>query len=83
MCLRWLLYDILARIAYTFRENRDFAFIIIVQFMMSANRRIRFALQIAFACLYIAPSHYRHCTNLSEDIELIKCMSDIFCRVCE
>ena len=29
------------------------------------------------------PSHYHHCANLSEDIELIKCLSDIFCRVCE
>ena len=28
--------------AYTFRENREFVFIIIVQFMMSANFRIRF-----------------------------------------
>ena len=27
--------------------------------------------------------HYHLCANLSEDIELIKCLSDIFCRVCE
>ena len=33
--------------------------------------------------LYIAPSHYHHGANLSEDIELMKCLSDIFCRVCE
>ena len=26
---------------------------------------------------------YYHCANLSEDIELIKCPSAIFCRVCE
>ena len=39
--------------------------------------------QILFVCLYITPSHYHHCANLSEDIELIKCPSDIFCRVCE
>ena len=36
-----------------------------------------------FVCLYITPSHYHHCANLSEDIELIKCLSDTFCRVCE
>ena len=58
-------------------------FIKIVQFMMSANSRIRFGLQIVFVCLYITPSHYNHCANLSEDIEFIKCLSDIFCRVCE
>ena len=28
-------------------------------------------------------SHYHHCANLSEDIELIKCVSYIFCRVCK
>ena len=73
-------YSILSLIAYTFRENRDFVFIIIVQLMMSANIRIRFGLQIVFVCLYITPSHYHHCANLSEDIELIKCLWDIFCR---
>ena len=70
-------------IAYTFREDQEFVFIIIVQFMMSANNRIRFVLKIIFVSLYITPSHYHHCPNLSEDIELIKCLSDIFCRVCE
>ena len=39
--------------------------------------------QILFVCLYITPSHYHHCANLSEEIELIKCLSDIFCWVCE
>ena len=83
VCLRCLLHHILSLIAYTIRENRDFVFIIIVQFMMSANIRIRFGLQIVFVCLYITPSHYHHCANLYEDIGLIKCLSDIFCRVCE
>ena len=72
----------LSRIAYTFRENWDFVLIIIVQFMMSANSQIRYGLQIVFVCLYIIPSHY-HCANLSVDIELMKCLPDIFCRVCE
>ena len=36
---------ILLLIAYTFRENREFVFIIIVQFMMSANNRTRFCLE--------------------------------------
>ena len=68
---------------YTFRENWDFVLIIIVQFMMSANIRIRYGLQIVFVCLYITPSHYYHCANLSVDIELMKCLPDIFCRVRE
>ena len=48
VCLRCLLHHILQLIAYTFRENREFAFFIIVQFMMSANNRIRFVCQIYF-----------------------------------
>ena len=83
VCLRCLLQHIMLLIAYTFRENREFVFIITVQYMMSANNRIRFVLKIVFVCLYITPSHYHHCPNLSEDIELIKCLSDIFYRVCE
>ena len=60
-------------------KNRDFVFIIIAQFMMSANSRVRFGLQFVFVCLHITLSHYKHCANLSEDIELTKCMSDICC----
>ena len=82
-CLRCLLHHILSLIAYTYRENWDFVFINIVQFMMSSNSRMRFGLQILFVCLIITTSHYHHCVNLSENIELIKCLSDIFCRVCE
>ena len=83
VCLRCLLDHILSSIAYTFRENWDFVLIIMVQFMMSANTRIRYGLQIVFVCLYNTPFHYHHCANLSVDIELMKCLPDIFCRVCE
>ena len=71
VCLRCLLHHILLLIAYTFRENQEFVCIIIVQFMMSANNRIRFVLKIVFISLYITPSHYHHCANLSEGNELI------------
>ena len=45
--------------------------------------RIRLGLQIVLVCLYSTPSHYHHCANLSEGIEFVKCLSDIFCRVCK
>ena len=83
VCLRCLLHHIRPRIAYTFLENWDFVLIIIVQFMMSANSRIRYGLQIVFVSLYITPSYYHHYANLSVDIELMKCLPYIFCRVCE
>ena len=80
VCLRCLWHHILSLIAYTLRENRDF-FHYCVQFMMSANNQIRFGLQIIFVCLYnVSLSSF---ANLSEDIEHIKYLSDIFCRVCE
>ena len=60
VCLRCLLHHILSLIPYTFRENRDFVFIIIVQFMMSANSRIRFGLLIV-----------RHTISLSSLCKLI------------
>ena len=41
----------------------EFVFINIVKFMMSANSRIHFGLQIVFVCLYITPSHFHHCAN--------------------
>ena len=63
VCLRCLLHHILSLIVYTFRENREFVFISIVQFMMSANNRICFGLQTVFVCWDIAPSHYYYCAN--------------------
>ena len=63
VCLRCLLHHILLLIVYTFQENRESVFISIVKFMMSANSRISFGLQIVFVCLYISPSHYHHCAN--------------------
>ena len=65
--LRCMLHHILSLIAYTFRENQNFVFIIIMQFMMSANSRVRFGLQIVFVCLCIAPSHYHHCAKITDD----------------
>ena len=44
-------------------EKTGICFHCIVQFMMSANGRIRFSLQIVFVCLYITPSHYHHGAN--------------------
>ena len=83
VCLRCLLHHILLLIAYTFRENREFVFIITVQFMTSENSQMRFDLKIVFAYLYVTPSHYHYCSSLSEDIELIKRLSDIVCWVCD
>ena len=80
LCLRCLLHHILSLIVYTFRENWEFVFISIVQFMMSANSRIRFGLLIVFVCLYITPSHYHHCANFiwrHWNYKIVECVSKI------
>ena len=64
-------------------KNGKLFSLLCVQFMMGVNIWIRFGLQIVLVCLYSTPSHYHHCANLSEGIELIKCLSDIFSRVCD
>ena len=56
LCLRCVLHHILLLIAYTFRENREFVFIIIVQFMMSANNK-KNACQIYFVECVIKIRH--------------------------
>ena len=72
VCLRCLLHHILSLIAYEFRENQEFVFIIIRQFLMSTNIRISFGLQIVLVCFYSTSFHYHHCANLSEGVKLIK-----------
>ena len=52
-CVPEMFVHILSLIVYTFRENQEFILISIVQFMMSANSRIHFGLQIVFVCLFI------------------------------
>ena len=53
------------------------------EFVMSSNIRIRFGWQIVFVCMYITPSHYHHCANLSEysenacQIYFVECVSEI------
>ena len=70
VCLRCLLHHNLSLIAYTFWENREFVFIIIGQFMMSAIFGYVLACRsYSFVCTV---HHYHHCANLSEGIELKK-----------
>ena len=82
VCLRCLLHHILLLIAYTFRENLHFVFIITVQFMMSVNKYVL----ACWSCSFVCTLHHLiiiTVQTLSEDIELMKCLSDIFCRVCK
>ena len=72
-------------IAYTFRENRDFVFNIIVQIMMSAYIWISFGLQIVFVCctlhhlIIIIVQTYLRTLNVWNTCEIyfVECVSKI------
>ena len=64
LCAGDVCYIVFCHLLYIHsEENREFVYDSIVQFMMSANSRIHFGLQIVFVCLYITPTHYHHCAN--------------------
>ena len=65
VCLRCLSHHILSFIAYTFRENRDFVFITIVQFMMSSNI-IRLFVHNTISLSSLCKLIWRHWTCLSD-----------------
>ena len=54
---------ILSLVVYTFRENREFVFIVLCCLWWVQIVGYVFGLQIVFVCLYITPSHYHHCAN--------------------
>ena len=67
----------------TFRENRKFVFIIIVQLMMIAYSRKRFGLLIVLVLFVQYISLSSLCKLIWRHWTYIKCLSDKFCRVCE
>ena len=80
VCLRCLLHHILSLIAYTFRENRQFVFNIIVQFMMSANGRICFVCTVHHLIIIIVQNYLKTCTlyvwNACQ-MNFVECVSKI------
>ena len=83
VCLSCLLHHILSLIVYTFRQNRHLFSLVLCSLWW---------VQIV-GCVLACRSYSFVCTLhhliiiivqiLSEDIELIKCLSDMVCRVCE
>ena len=75
VCLRCLLHYILSLIAYTFRKNRDFAFITIVQFMMSSNI-IRLFVHNTISLSSLCKLIWRHWMPVCQ-IYFVECVSEI------
>ena len=49
--------------------------------MVCVNNRVHYGPMVVFVCLHITLLHYHHYADISVGIELIKCLSDAFCRV--
>ena len=78
MCLRCLLHHILSLIAYTFRENRQFVFNIIVQFMMSANGRICFVCTVHHLIIIIVQNYLKTLNVWNAcQMNFVECVSKI------
>ena len=50
--------------------------------MMCANNWIYYDLLVIFICWHITLPHYLHYADISEGIELLKCLSGTFCLEC-
>ena len=61
LCAWDVCYIIFWHLLHILSGKLGICFIIIVQFMMSANSRIRFGLQIVIVCLHSTPSHCPAC----------------------
>ena len=77
VCLRYLLQHILLRIAYTFRENQEFGSLLLCSLWW--GQIVGYVLAFR-SYSFVCTVHHLIIINLSEDIERIKCLSDIFCQ---
>ena len=55
---------------------------ILCSLMMCVNNQVHYGLMVVFVCLHITLPYYHHYADVSEGIELLKCLSDTFCRMC-
>ena len=58
-----------------------FSLLLPVQSMMCVNNWAYYGMKVVIVCVYITLYHHRY-ANIPENIENIKWLSSIFCRVC-
>ena len=74
VCRRWL-YDRMLSFSYISWESWVMCLLLLCSRMMSATNRVHYHPIAVFVCLYITLPHYHHYSDLSKDIELLKCLS--------
>ena len=50
--------------------------------LSSSNNAVHYGPMVVYGYLHITLRHYQHYADLSKSIELLKCLSDIFCLKC-
>ena len=77
-----LLYHHMLSISYISRGSWCCASLSLCSYVICANNRVLYGPMVLFVSFYITLPHYRHYADVSESIELLKCLSGTFCRVC-
>ena len=74
----------LCSIHYSIRQKCTNYFINMIYIIswLCANNRVRYGLMIVYGYLRITLPHYQYYADLCEDIELLKCLSDLFYLEC-
>ena len=81
VCLKWL-YRHMLSVPYISRESGVLCLLLMSSLMMCANIRIYYGPTVVSVCLHITLTRYHHYADLSEGIQLLKCLSLTFCLGC-
>ena len=72
------LFVYMVAVSYISQESWGFCTLLLRNRMMCTNNQIHYDLMVVFVCLHISLTHY----DLSQCIELLKCLSGTFCLEC-
>ena len=67
---------------YTYWDSLVLFLSLLCSFMMCAHNRVYYGLMVVLVYLHITLPHYHHYADVLEGVELLRCLSCTFCRVC-
>ena len=79
VCLMWL-YHVCCQF-HIYPEKARLC-VLLCNLMMCAHDGMHNDSMVVFVCLHITLPHYHHYADISEGIELLKCLSSTFCLEC-
>ena len=75
------MWDMIPMYRYISRGIWVLFLLLLWSLVMYANNRVHYGLMVVLICFHITLPHYHHYVDLSEGIELLKCLSSTFCRL--